>query len=165
MFEENVHSFPERVIKNLDHFLMHEGILRCWVHGVGTFRAGQREGHRTLTVRFLQSGPHFRIAFGRAESHYDVFGTKDSFEPRPKKNREIERGQRPLAYNHGMNELHRDMLCIGGVGPASEGEQTPAAQKSFRQFAAGFRKARRFAGKETLEKSVPLQQKVFNLAG
>ena len=57
-------------------------------------------------------------------------GRKDGFEPRSKQNRKIERRQSALAHDHGMNELHRNVLGIGGVRAASEGQKPAAAQKS-----------------------------------
>ena len=115
---------------------------------VRAFRAGQSEGHRILQVRLLQRGPDFGIAFGRTKSHDDVFGMEDGFQPRTKENGEIERGKRAFADDYGMNEFHRDVLRIGGVGSAPEGQQTAAAQKAFGHFAAGFRQARGFAREE-----------------
>ena len=155
MLEEDVHRLPQRVIQNLDHLLVHERILRGGIERVGAFHAGKSERHCILQVGLLQRGPDFGIAFGRTESHHDVFGMKNGFEPGTKQNRQIQRGQRALADDHGMNEFHRDVLRIGGVRAAPEGQQPSAAQKSFRHLAAGFSQARRLAREELLEQIVP----------
>ncbi len=118
---------------------------------------GKREGHGVARVRCLQRGPDFGIAFGRPKSHHDVFGPKDGFEPGPKENGKIQRRQRALAHNDRMNEFHRDMLRVGGVGSASKGQQPAAAQKAFRHLAAGFGQARRFAREKVLEQLVALR--------
>ena len=115
------------------------------IQAVGAFLAGQSERHRILQVRLLQRGPDFRIAFGRTESHDDIFGTEYGFHPGTEQNGEIQRGKRALAHDHGMNEFHRDVLRIGGIGSAPEGQQTSSAQKAFRHLAAGLRQARRLA--------------------
>ena len=96
----------------------------------------------------LQRRPDLRIAFGRTESHHDVFGMKDGFEPGTEQDRQIQSGQGALAHDHGMNEFHRDVLGIGGVRPAPEGQQAPTAQKSFRHLAAGLGQPRRLAREE-----------------
>src|SRR5262249_37918446 len=41
MFEENVHRFPERVIKDLDDFLVNEQIFRRGGNSVGRTAAGK----------------------------------------------------------------------------------------------------------------------------
>ena len=104
-----------------------------WVaacRAVGAFRAGKREGHgaracaascsAAQTSGSPSGGPKpITMSSGRtiASSH----GPKES---------KVERRQRALAHDHRMDELHRDMLGVGGVGSASKGEQTAAAQKA-----------------------------------
>ena len=120
------------------------------IERVRAFHAGKSERHGILQVRQLQRGPDFGIAFGRTESHDDIFGMKNGFEPGTEQDRQIQRGKRALADDYGMNEFHGDVLRIGGVRPAPEGEQPPSAQKSFRHLAAGFSQARRLAREELL---------------
>ena len=40
--------------------------------------AGKSEGHRLRSRARIERGPDFRVAFGRAESHHDVFGPTES---------------------------------------------------------------------------------------
>ena len=113
----------------------------------------------------LECCPDFGIAFGRTESHDDVFGTEDGFDPWAKENGEIERGQSALADDYGMNELDGNVLRVGGVRTAAEGEQTAAAEKTLGHFAAGLGETRRLAREEVLEERVALQQTLFDVAG
>src|SRR5271169_5398282 len=165
MFKENVHCFPENVIKGFYDLLMNERVWRGCIHCIGAFDAGQGEGHGVLTVSLLERGPNFGIAFGRTESHDDVFGTKDGFKPRPKQNRQIQRGQGALAYDHRMNKFDRHVLRIGRIRPTPESKQASSAQKSFRHLAASLRQATRFPAEEILKNLVPLEQSLFDLAG
>jgi hypothetical protein len=148
MLEEDMHGFPQRVVQNLDHLLVHEWVLRGGIERVRTFHPRESERHRILQVGQLQRGPDFRIAFGRTESHHDVFGMKYGLEPGTEQDRQIQCGKRALAHDYGMNEFHRNVLRVGGIGPAPEGKQAPSAQKSFRHLAAGFGQPRRFAREE-----------------
>ena len=150
MLEEDVHRLPQRVVQDLDHFLVHERILRRGIERVRTLHARESERHRILQVGQLQRGPDFRIAFGRTESHHDIFGMKYGLEPGTEQNRQIQCRKRALADDYGMNEFHRNVLRVGGIGPAPEGKQAPSAQKAFRHFAAGFGQARRLAREELL---------------
>ena len=106
MLEEDMHGLPQRVVQDLDHLLVHERILRGGIERVRAFHAGKSERHRVLQVGQLQRRPDFRIAFGRAESHDDVFGMKNGFEPGTEQDRQIQCGKRALAHDHGMNEFH-----------------------------------------------------------
>ena len=90
-------------------------------------------------MSFLERRPDFGIALWRPEAHNNVFRAKNTFHPGPKQHREVQCRQRTLAHDHGMNKLNRDMLSIGGVRPAPEGEQTASAQKPLRHLAACFR--------------------------
>jgi hypothetical protein len=56
-----------------------------------------------------------------------------------------------------MNELHRYMLGIRGIGSAPKSEQSPSAQESFGHLAARFRHAWRLAREEVLKQLVPLE--------
>ena len=64
------------------------------------------------------------------------------------KYRQIERGQGALADDHGMNKFHRDVLRVGGIGSAAEGQQAPSAQKPLGHFTAGSGQPRRLAVKK-----------------
>ena len=137
VLEENVHRLPQRVVKNFDHLLMHEWVLDAGIQAVRAFHARQGKGHRILQMGLLQCRPDFGIAFGRTESHDHVFGAKNRLHPRTKKDGEIKRGKGALAHNYGMDEFHRNVLRVGGVGSASKGQQTATVKKSFRHLAAG----------------------------
>src|ERR1700690_200948 len=62
-----------------------------------------------------------------------------------------------------MNEFHRDVLRVGGVRTATEGEQTPSTQEAFRHLAANFRQTRRLVREELFEQFIPLEQPLFHL--
>ena len=81
MLEENVHRLPQRVVEHLDDFLVNERIVGRAVDGVRTSRAGERKVMAPRERGRSSSGPYLGIAFGRAESHHDVFGTQDGLEP------------------------------------------------------------------------------------
>ena len=63
-----------------------------------------------------------------------------------------------------MNELDRDVLGIGRVRAAAECQQSAAAQKTLRHFAARERQARGFGGEERLAELVALEQSVSTLS-
>ena len=62
----------------------------------------------------------------------------------------------------GMHELDRDVLRVGGVGSAAEGQQPAAAEEAVGHFAAGEREAVRFAREELFEDPVALQELFFD---
>ena len=103
----------------------------------------------------LQRGPHRGIALGRTEAHCDIFWTKDRLHPGVKKNGEIERWESTLADYHGMNKFNRNVLGIGGVRSATEGEKPSSTQEPVRHFATGMGQAHRLAREESLEDLVP----------
>ncbi len=86
----------------------------------------------------LQRSDNFQIALGRTEAHHDVFRAKNAAQPRPEQHRHIQGRERTFADNYGMNKFHRDVLGIGGVGTATEGQKPASAQKTFGHLAAGF---------------------------
>lgn len=148
MLEKNVHRFPQRVVKNFDQLLMLERMGK----------RGEGEGHGAALPRPCECGLNFGIAFGRAESHHHVAGAKDRFEPGAKRARQIERGKRTLADDDRVHELYRDVLRIGRVRTAAEGEQAAAAQESLRHFTACRGQPIRFAIEEVLENAVAFQE-------
>src|SRR5271170_163327 len=103
MLEEDVHGFPESMVENLDQFLMDEGILSHRFEGIRSFSAGKRKRHCSTRMGRRQRRVHFRITFGRAESHYDVFGTEDYIQPRLKSHGKIQRRKSALADNDRMH--------------------------------------------------------------
>src|SRR5580658_7421098 len=143
MFQENVHAFPQRVVKDLNHFLMNERIRGESFDRIAMFDAmfnsGKSKRQRISRPRKLERRSNLLVSARRPESHHDVFGMKNGFEPRPKQHRNIERRQRALSDNYGMNKLDRDMLRVGCVGTASEGEQAPSLDKALGHGAASFR--------------------------
>ena len=152
VLEEDVNSLPQRVIQDFNHLLMHEWILRS---GIRAHRSRSMPGRAKVmafrNVRPVKCRPDFGVAFRRAESHDDVFGMKNGFQPGPEQDRKIERGQRALAHDDGMNKFHRNVLRVGGIRPAPEGEQAASCEKAFRHLAAGFGQARRLAREKLLE--------------
>ena len=80
-------------------------------------------------------------------------GRTSRVQPRAECSGEIQSRQRALSHDHGMDEFHRDMLCVGGVGPAPEGQQPSAAQKALRHFAGGARQPWAPRARRSLERS------------
>ena len=146
--EEDVHRLPKRVVKQLDQFLLDKRVGARRRNCVGTLDAGKPKRHRASFARGIERGPHLRIAFGRPESHYDIVSAQDCIQPRAEKNGEVERRKRALPYNDRMYEFDRHMLRVGRVWAPAEGQQTAAAQKTVRHFAARFRQSRRLVREE-----------------
>src|SRR6202167_6001600 len=150
MFKEDVHRLPESVIEDLDQFLLDEWIGVCRRNCVRTFETGKRKCHRSACPRCIESGPDLRVTFGRAESHNDIVGADNRFEPRPKKNGKIERREGTLANDNRMNELDGNVLRIRGIGPLPKREQAAAAKKAVGHLAARNSKPISFAREERL---------------
>ena len=111
--------------------------------------ARERERHRARGSGVSERGPDLEVAFRRAESHHDVVRRRRAASSHARKS--IDRssaGQRPLADDHGMHELHRDVLRVGRVRTAAEGQQAAAAQEALRHLAAGHRRARTSLARE-----------------
>jgi hypothetical protein len=53
-----------------------------------------------------------------------------------------------------MNELHRHMLRVSSVGPASKRQKPSAAQESLRHFAASFGQAMGFLREKRFERPI-----------
>ncbi len=79
MLEEDVHGLPQRVIQDLDHFLMHERIVG---RGAATnTNPGRPASAKVMAPRAAAASERsldFRIAFRRAEAHHDIFGLNRS---------------------------------------------------------------------------------------
>ena len=163
MFQKHVHALPQGVVENLDHFLMDEWIGCKRFNSVGAFRTGKSEGQGSSRLRKVESGADLIVSFRRTESHHDIFGMKNRFQPGPEEHGKIECRKCALADDHWMNKFHGDMLGIGGVGTAPEGKQTSSVEKALGHRLAGFRQAGRFAGKEFFDDTVAHQQALFHL--
>jgi len=163
VLEENMHRLPERVIQDFNQFLMNEGIVRGRFQRERTLPAGQSKGHCVPHPGPGQRRFNLGIALGRAEAHHDVLGPKNCLQPRAKAEREIERGKGPFTGDDGMNELHGNMLRIGGAGTAPEGQQASAPEKAFRHFPRGVRQALRVVGEIFLHDLIAGKQSFFNL--
>src|SRR5665213_1156878 len=109
---------------------MDEGMLSGRLKRIGTAAAWQFECHRAAVARCSERFRDFRIAFGRAESHYDVFRLKNRIEPGTKEKRKIERGQGTLADDDRMDELYRDVLGVGCVRASSKRQQAAAFEET-----------------------------------
>src|SRR5579863_8327534 len=162
-FQKDVHRLPERVIKNLDHFLMNEWVVSESFDGIRTLAAGESEGQRFFCVSKRQCGADFIVALRWAESHHNIFGMQDGFEPGPEHDGNIQRGKSALAHDYGMNKFYRDMLRVGRVRTAAECEQAAALEEALRHQATSFRQARRLARKKFLDDLVAAEQALFDL--
>src|ERR1700729_2842450 len=164
MFQKHMYALPQRMVKNLNNFLMNERIRRESFHRVGAFQTGKGEGQGISSVGEPKSGTDLIVALRRAESHDDVFGTKYRFQPGPEKQGKIQRGKRALSDNYGMNKFDGDVLGIGRVGTASKGKQTASPEESLGHGAACLRQAGRFPRKKSLDDQVPREQALFHLS-
>jgi hypothetical protein len=90
---------------------------------------------------------------------------EDGFDPRTKENGEIEGGESAFANDYGMNELDGNVLRVGGVRTAAEGEQTTTAEKTFRHITAGFGETGRLTGEEALVELIALEETLFDVTG
>src|SRR5271155_2459927 len=106
MFQEDVHAFPERVVEDLDHLLVGEGIIGEGLDGIRTRDAGEGKGQRIFSLGKLQSAANLIVSFGRSESHYDVFGMKNCLKPWAEEHGNIESWEGALAYDYGMNKFY-----------------------------------------------------------
>ena len=125
VLEKNVHRFPQCVVQELDELLKLEGIgggIDYRIRRARTGATGHRESHRASLTRPVECRGHLRVAVGRTETHDHVLRTHDRLEPRTEQRREIERWQRALSHDHGMDEFHGHVLRVGRIGSAPEGQ-------------------------------------------
>src|ERR1700688_3832000 len=113
MLEKDVYALPQRVIQNLDHFLMYERILFAGCYRVEPMWTGQRKCHGLAFLSAFQGGRHFWIAFRRTKAHDHIVRLQEYIKPRPEKQRKIKRWERPLANYDGVYKLHRNVLRVG----------------------------------------------------
>ncbi len=160
VLEEHVHRFPQRVVQDFDDLLVDERVVTHPIDRVRAALAGQREGHRPGGFRGLEHRRDVGVALGRTEPHHDVLGAQNRRHPRAKVHRQVQRGQRPLADDDGMDELDRDMLRVRDVRPLTEREEAAAAQEPIRHLLAGDRQRQRFAREERAHDLVAPHQRV-----
>ena len=91
---------------------MNEGVANRCLQCIGTAWPGQSEGHCSANMRRIERGPNFRIAFGRTETHHNIFRAEDGVKPRLHESGEIECGKGAFAYDHRMDEFDGYMLRI-----------------------------------------------------
>ena len=96
------------------------------------------------------------------DPHDHIVGAENAAQPGTIDEGKIEGGQGSLADNHGMHKLNGNVLGIGRVGAAAEGEQASAAQKTLRHLAAGLGQPRSLACEEALAQAIPFEQSLFN---
>ena len=166
MLEEDVHRLPERVIENLDQFLLDEWIgvrrrNRCKnLRGRGTRTSSHpraRAASRAAQTSGSPSGGPNPITMSSGRTIASSHGRK-----------RIERssaGKRALADDDGMNELDGNVLRVGRIGPLPKREQAAAAKKAVGHLAACFRQAMRLSREERLKDLVSRQKALFNLRG
>src|SRR5690242_16239746 len=164
VLKEDVHRFPQCVIKNLDQFLMHERIVRSRLHEVRSFRTRQSKGHCIATTSCLQRRPDFGITLRRSEAHNDIRGLEKGLKPWPEHYGKIKRGQRAFSHDDGMHELDGYVLGIRGIGATAKGQQASPAQKTLRHFLARARQTGAFIREKALEYIVSFEKRCFDLA-
>ena len=116
-------------------------------------------------ARILLADDHALTLIGLSavlQTHHDVVGSDDRFEPRPELHGQIERRKSSLANDHRMDEFDGHMLRVGGISAVAESEQAAAAEKAFRHAAAGGGQARGFAGEEIFAQLIAHQEFVLD---
>ena len=141
MFEKDMHSFPERVVENLNEFLVDERVFRSGGGEIGAFDSGKSKGHRVALARKLKRVPDFGIALGRTETHDHVVGLHKRLEPGFKGEGQIKRWERAFSDDHRVHEFDRNVLGVGRIRSTSESQKASAAKKALGHFAASFRQA------------------------
>src|SRR5262249_10950809 len=129
----------QRVVHHLGEFLMDEGIVRT----------GSERVTPEITRPVANEGPLFRrgseplfqtiVSFRWTEPHDDIFRSDQRREPGFRAGGKIERGEGALADDYGMSELHGNVLGVGGISTAANGQQTPTATKAACHFLTGER--------------------------
>ena len=165
MLEEDVHGFPQRVIQNLEQFLVHEGIVGDRRRRVPTASARKRKGHRAAPGSTVERGQNIRIALGRPEPHDHVVRVQAAVEPGAIVDRHVQRGERALADDHRMHELDGNVLRVGRIWAATEGEQTATPEEPLRHLVAGLGQPHGLASEERLVNVVAPQQLPFDVGG
>jgi hypothetical protein len=148
VLEEDVHRLVEHVAERFNQFLMDVRVARRGGDRVITLTAGHRERHRTSRAHRVQRFEDVRIAFRRTEADQHVARPRDHREPVAVCDADVERGERALPDDHRMDELDRDVHCVGRVRPAAEREETAAVAEALGHRAARVCEARRLAREE-----------------
>ncbi len=165
VLEEDVHELPEHVIERLHELLAHVrvGARRLEL----PLRAELREGDRQASARTRERdrASHFAGILARLdEHHHDVLlaGDRDELGRRLSAGlRQRDRGQRTLADDHRVHELHGDVTRIRARRRRDpERDQLPPAREALGHLVA---QAREALGLELEELAVgggtPLEQR------
>ena len=131
MLEEDVNGFPEGVVEDLDDLLVLERMRREF--DAKRNRRRRREGRRSWRRHGGRRPGRAAISgspFGRSEAHDDIARAHQREPGRGRQHGKVQRGQRALTDDHRVDEFHRDVLRVGGVNAAAEGQQATAAKKS-----------------------------------
>ncbi len=158
--EEDVHELPEHVVERLHQLLADRGVgsgrleLPLGAGGLEGQRqaaalAGDRERRRGLAL--VLAGP---------EGDHDVAGLGGQLDLRAERaalGGERQRGQRPLAHDHRMHELHRHVTGVRARGGrAAQGQQPPAAREALGHPVAELREPLALRLEEALVRLRPL---------
>jgi len=164
MLQKYMNTFPERVIKDLHHFLMNEWNRREGFDRVRALDPGKSEGQGISLVGKLKSGVDLLVALGRPESHDDIFRMENRFQPGAEEDGKIERGERAFPHDYRMNKFDGDMLGVGCVGTAPERKQATTLEEAFGHGSTGLRQTECFSSKKLLDDPVPHEQALFHLS-
>ncbi len=138
VLEVHVHRLPEHVVEDLEDLLGDERIVVR--RGERVLSRLPRQGERQrapLPRRPRAPAPPPRPRPGNAKPITMSSGRSNDRQTRLEVRAQVQRRQRPLADDHRVHELHRDVLGVGGGGPSTEGEEPPACQKAARHLVAG----------------------------
>src|SRR5215212_6960854 len=113
---------------------------------------------RTTSSRGL-GRPLDRLArIGEREAHHHVLGLQHHGQATLELRAEVEGWQRPLANDHRVHELHRDVLRVGGRRTVPEGQEPSSCQEAAGHLVAGLCQPRRLHLEESLEDIIAPQQ-------
>ena len=126
---------------------------------------GKGEGHGVPCACEIERGPYVGIARRRTKAHHDIVRADDRLQPGPVEQRQIQSRQGLLADDYGMHEFDRDMLGVGRIGAAPEGQQAASPQEAIGHLAASDCQAVGLLGEECAGKLVPLEKLMGDAAG
>jgi hypothetical protein len=136
MIEEHVHGLPQRVIEDLDHFLMNEGVAINYADCIVSDITGERKGLSAAGSGHSERWCDIRICSVKIKPDDDVVGPGQRRQIGTIARRDVTRRQRPFADDDGVYEFNGDMLCIRDCIADPESKETPAAGESSCHVAA-----------------------------
>ena len=135
MVEEHVDQLPEQVVEGLDQLLGHERVVAGRLELTLGPRGAEGDRQAAAPPRQRERGTGLGVTVG-LEADHDVVGLGHGLDLRGELaalGREPERRQRPLADDHRVHELDRDVAGVRARRRrAPQGDQPSAAGEALR---------------------------------